>query len=208
MARGGTWDFNFLNEVHVGRVYRRFEHFIREGSTVIDVGAQIGTFSVHAGSLAQGVRVLSFEPLSDNYRLLERNIELNGQGGRVRAFNSGVGAESGRSRLYLNARNSGGHSMFGEGPSVEIDLFTLEQVFEINQVERCDFLKLDCEGAEYQILHEAPTSILDVIQSISLEYHAVHGDVVALAAYLESKGFAVDVTLDDAILNLLFAQRR
>ena len=53
----------------------------------------------------------------------------------------------------------------------KINAITLQDIFEKHRLEKIDFLKMDCEGAEYEIIMNAPSSILNKIQKISTEIH-------------------------------------
>ncbi len=72
---------------------------------------------------------------------------------------------------------------------------TLDAVFRVHDIERCDLLKIDCEGAEFDILFHACSDTLHRINRICLEYHNgltpfTHSDLVRL---LQSNGFSVAV---------------
>jgi FkbM family methyltransferase len=205
-VRPGTNDTAILNEIYVVKEYHRALAAVREGSVVVDVGAQIGGFSVLAARTAPGVRVFSYEPFPENYGLLVENIRLNGLGDRVKAFRLGVGRAREERDLFVNPSDSGGHSMFGEGgrgEAIRIGTVSLEDVLRDNGIRRCDLLKMDCEGAEYEALLGAPDSTLERIGSIALEYHGT-GDVGRLKGFLEGNGFRVSLHKG---LPLLFAER-
>src|SRR5688572_25562845 len=72
---------------------------------------------------------------------------------------------------------------------------TLADIFRDHGIDRCDLLKLDCEGAEYRILYSAPRDVLDRIDHIILEYHHFSqeegANPSALRTFLEGRGFVV-----------------
>jgi len=79
--------------------------------------------------------------------------------------------------------------------SVEVNCTTLSDVFERNNVTKCDVLKLDCEGEEYNILLNAPDGILSKVVRITAEYHDgltkyTHED---LENFLRSRNFEVKI---------------
>ena len=52
-----------------------------------------------------------------------------------------------------------------------IEMKTLETVFTENNIDVIHFCKMDCEGAEYQIIQSTPKYILDKIETLSIEFH-------------------------------------
>ena len=87
----------------------------------------------------------------------------------------------------------------------------LADLFHEHAIERCDLLKIDCEGAEYDILLQSDASVLDKIRHIVLEYHDgvtayAHTD---LAAFLRQHGYRVAVRRNQAHddLGYLYAWR-
>jgi FkbM family methyltransferase len=160
------------------------------GAVVVDVGANIGVFALYAAA-AGASRVFAFEPFPDSFALLRRNAEHNRLASIV-PRQLALAGESGTRSLFLAGRH-GTNSLFGDGAAVQVECRTLADVFAAEAIERCHFLKLDCEGAEYEILLAAPAAVLARIDRMALEYHDAktahtHGE---LRAYLEHHGFAV-----------------
>ena len=71
---------------------------------------------------------------------------------------------------------------------------TLERIFHKNRIEKCDLIKMDCEGAEFNILYNAPKSIFDKVSHIFMEYHDwIEGEShKELKTYLEKLGYRVE----------------
>jgi FkbM family methyltransferase len=162
------------------------------GASVIDVGANIGMFAIYAAVAAGAARVWAFEPFPESFALLCRNAEQNRLAAiRPRPF--ALAGRSGQRELFLAGRH-GTNSLFGgSGETVRVDCLSLADVFAREPIERCDFLKLDCEGAEYEILLDAPADVLSRIDRMALEYHDAktthsHDE---LRAHLDRHGFAV-----------------
>jgi len=162
------------------------------GAVVIDVGANIGMFAVYAAVAAGASRVVAYEPFPESFALLQRNAE----GNRLSAITPrrrAVAGTAGTRALFLAGRH-GTNSLFGDGgEAVQVDCLTLADVLAGEAIERCHFLKLDCEGAEYEILLAASADVLARIDRIALEYHDAktshtHGE---LRVWLEQHGFAV-----------------
>jgi len=204
LVRGGTTDFSIINEVFIVKEYSRLIKFIQKDSVVIDIGAQIGVFSIYAGKLASEGNVFCYEPFDENFEILEKNISLNGLD-NVKVFNLGVAGVGGKRDLVISDENTGGHGFYeSEGEKIKVDVISLKDVFEKNKIEKCDFLKMDCEGAEYEILMKTPQKYLDKIKSITMEYHP-NGDIRKLKKFLEDAGF--DVIVKGKGIGLLYAWR-
>ena len=77
------------------------------GEVLVDVGANVGMYTVWA-AMTRGVRVFAFEPESQNYALLNRNLILNGLGGSVKAYCLALSDAAGFSELHLAVLDAGG----------------------------------------------------------------------------------------------------
>ena len=123
----------------------------------------------------------------------------------VKPFQLAVSGRRGKVKLYHDEKRSTFHSITTLGRFYEeVNSITLEDVLDNNEIGSCDLLKMDCEGAEYEILFSTPKSTLARIRNISLEYHdAPVYHVEDLKSYLENMGF--DVSLDRT--SILYARR-
>ncbi len=210
--RPQTFDRNIFGEIWIKRDYTRPPGFnIRAGDIVVDIGAHIGIFSLFAAN--NGARVYSFEPVPENFRLLKRNIQRNGLGGVITAANMAVFSRSGEIELYLDNHNCGGHSTYVRNfgmPKIRVPCLSLEELVKNNRIEQIDFLKMDCEGSEYDILCCCPEEVLRKIKRISMEYHTWNGHTgEELKRYLERCGFAVEIRpVCRDILGMLYARNR
>ena len=185
-----------LKETCIDADYER-DAPIRDGWTIVDVGAANGDFAVHAASRSPRGVVHAFEPLPEAFARLEEHVRLNGVA-NVRAVPQAVAAQEGHLALYTVTGLAGQHRTAGDGsaaagPAVAVRATTLERAFEAAGIERCDLLKLDCEGAEFEILLSLPDTVLARIARIVLEYHDhVTGHThEELAARLSERGFRV-----------------
>lgn len=185
--------------------YRIAGRTIRPRGTVIDIGAGLGDFSIAVASAYPGTRVLAFEPFPESAALCRRNVRLN-HADTVSVLEHAVGERGGTVKLDISARESVQHSTAREsvqhstasgakeGKALSVATQPLAEVFAEHAIEWCDLLKLDCEGAEFEILLSLDPAIFARIGAISLEYHDgvtghSHQDLVAV---LEQAGFKVD----------------
>jgi FkbM family methyltransferase len=209
----GRMDVWMLKEVCLDRDYERVGDPLQNGWTVVDVGAGIGAFAIDTAARHADSVVYAFEPSPESFALLERGIELNGVL-NVRVFERAIGPRDGTGWLDVSAAEAVTHRMTNSGRSVagaiEVTQSTLAAVFRDFGLERCDFLKIDCEGGEYDILLTTSADTLARIERICLEYHDGsrhhHRELVEV---LERAGFAVSLTPNRAYreLGFLYARR-
>ncbi len=192
-----AWDEGFLRHAIEREDYTKKGFSLRETDTVIDIGANIGAFSVYAAKQVPRGRVIAFEPASDNYEFLARNAALN-RLNNLTPVRAAVAGQAGVITLYLGEASgvhstTKGHLTVSTGTE-EVEAISLEGVFERYKLDRCDLLKLNCEGAEFEILYSAPESILAKIQRIAMEYHAKENKrqkANEMVDYLRKHGFEV-----------------
>ncbi len=152
----------------------------KPGDCVVDMGANIGFFAVQAATQARGIQVHCFEPSARNRQFLERNIRANGLQSSVKVYPVGVLNRHETLTLH-HACQMGGSSLFSEQASDPsgIDEFVrcipateaLEEVLKESPSGRIQFLKIDIEGAEIEVLEEIPPWLWSKIDRVVLEYH-------------------------------------
>lgn len=196
--RFGTTDIDTLHEIWIHNFYTPKGFEINENDLVIDVGAHIGVFSVFASQFARKGKIYAFEPILENYIMLKQNIEIN-RIQNINPINMAISDKSGDKEMHLNDFNTGAHSFSGRGNKtrmVIVQAISLEDFIKQNYIEQIDFLKMDCEGAEYEILYGSPDRILRMIKKISMEHHHFDDnmDIFALMKFLKEKGFRVEVS--------------
>ena len=207
-----TTDMFVVWEIFRQRSYEKKPSFnIFPGDVVVDVGAHAGVFSVWAAQKAYQGRVYAYEPDPENYRYLENNKRLN-KLDNLFIHNLAVGRQKGELNLYLSSYNTGGHSLYRvpgdeKAKSLIVRVVDLAEIFSSNKLEKINFLKIDAEGAEYEIILNAPTDLLHRIDRIVLEYHDYlfqnHDDYgisgipnynyLELKNFLEKQGFEIKI---------------
>jgi FkbM family methyltransferase len=191
ITRPGTVDRGLINAIWVKKEYNQLPSFdISKSDFVVDVGAHIGIFSIFAATKAKNGRVYSYEPLLENFKFLERNILINSLK-NISIFNLGVAGRKMERKFFINPV---GGSLIGNSNLNfrRIQCITLEDIFNDNKLEKINFLKIDCEGAEYEILFNTPKEIFEKIDRISMEYHSDSQNLnTKLKEFLEKMGFKV-----------------
>lgn len=172
-----------------------------DGFAVVDVGAGFGAFAVRAARRFAGGTVVACEPSPDSVALLEANLAANGvQNATVLPVAvTGEPCESavldGDDVPPVLRRARPAASGAPPPGSRVVEAMSLAAVFDRCGLARCDLLKLDCEGAEAEILLGAPAEVLGRVNRIAAELHCgVDGpDGLAIRARLSSLGFAVRI---------------
>jgi FkbM family methyltransferase len=158
-------------EIFANGCYRRGLPAALTGD-VVDIGANIGAFTLEAATRYPGSIVHAYEPDPRTCDMLRRNIEANGLASRVRVWNEAVAGEPGTLRLW---RGDGSVVVSAHLPAhlrgepCDVPAVTLQKVLA-RTAGRIGVLKLDCEGAEAEIL-EAAGPALDAVDFIVAEYH-------------------------------------
>ncbi len=163
-------DLMTLTNVWMINEYDIEDFEINVNDTVIDIGAHIGLFSLLVSQRCKTGKILSFEPVRENFDLLVSNLKLN-HIENVLPFNMAVSKNLDKLNLFLNDDQSA-HSIFPKSSeSISVESTSLQKIFEENKISSCKLLKLDCEGAEYEIIDSLPSEYLNKIQNIVMEYH-------------------------------------
>ena len=168
--RKNSTDLMALTHVWLIGEYKRKNFEINDDDVIIDVGGHIGLFSLYASQFCKNGSIFTFEPMAENFDLLSENIKLNNID-NIKIFNLAVSNSNSSVKLYLN-QDDAGHSMFSKSSkSVTVNSISLQQIFDNNHIEHCDFLKLDCEGSEYEIIKNLPAPYFKKIKKMVIEYH-------------------------------------
>ena len=152
------------------------------GDVVFDVGANIGSFTVVAARLVgEAGRVFAFEPNPIAFARLEENVALN-RLGNVRCFPFAIGGRAGSFEFFSHDRANFSSLFEGvdrrglEGMNADtVAVRTLPEVIAELGLESIDLLKLDCEGAEYEIVDHLDAKAAGIIRQLAMETHAVPG---------------------------------
>ena len=183
------------NDAIVSRVIRRdgiwepletkvFTRELRKGDIVVDVGANIGYYTLLAARLVGSTgHVYAFEPEPEAFALLERNVALNGYD-NVTLVPKALGRESGTLQLFVAKRNRGDHRVYdpsGKRGAIDVPVVTLDEALAQWAPAHVDFLKVDTQGAECMILDGARQTIaehpeLQIVMELTPHFLAAVGD--------------------------------
>ncbi|MGJ3261033.1 MAG: FkbM family methyltransferase [Rhodospirillales bacterium] len=172
------------------------------GDVFVDVGANVGFVAISVASRFPDARVIAFEPAPKTFDILKRNLRENGIE-NVTAINKAVNADGRDLELMVMHGDSGASNAFGSdavvrrfqsenlGELVRVEATTLDEVFDEYGIARCAVVKLDCEGAEHEILRK--TGILERIDRIVMELHIDLSDLENTSTEEFTRAFLADV---------------
>lgn len=160
------------NEVWLDRAYA-LPLPAKNFKNIIDVGGHVGSATIYFAHIAPQARIFAYEPSPRNFRFLEKNIRINSLQDRVYCYPLAVNGAAGEKTFYITDA-TGGNSFFEyeKGRPIKVKTTTLPLILSENHIEFCDLLKLDCEGAEWEILFSASENFFSRVGNIILEYHA------------------------------------
>ncbi len=127
---------------------------------VIDGGANIGFLSLMFAQRCPEGFVYAFEPDSDTFSFLSRNVDLNNHS-NVKCFRLGLGRQKGTGRLYkIYRQNPGANRILNSSPANElpsevVEVVALDELHETGAFKKINLIKLDIEGFELHALYGA-----------------------------------------------------
>ena len=200
----GDIPFLFPSQTEPYETTREYLEFadLKEGQTVLDIGAYSGVTSIiFAQLIGPTGHVYAFEPDETNYECAKINLEMAAKVMGVRnitllkkaVWSHGDG-------LLFSTEGSMGSSAVeitggGRGKEQKVDTITIEQFCRQQNLTHVDFIKIDIEGAELQVLTSSAPTLKSLNVKLIIEPHFVGGKLVtgALCDLLKSAGYAVHV---------------
>lgn len=155
-----------LREIWEENVYEVKDHHFTEGGTVIDIGANIGAFSIYAAW--KGAKVYAIEPEPHNLEALKRNIDLSVMMHKITICPYAISDYKGIAKI----NDDGGGSTIVDNNvlGTDIEVMTLDNFFSLYHIDSVDVMKIDVEGAEYQIIMGASRESLQKCKYITMEF--------------------------------------
>lgn len=168
---------------------------VQPGSTVLDIGASLGLWTVQLALRTRAERVIAFEPVAANCDVIRKNVALNHLDGRVMLENCALGAETGSVVMHVEAGGVGNAAadVAGSGTEAGVPMRTLDS-FEIPG--KCSFVKMDVEGFEMNVLAGASRFIRThrpvIIGEFSPQWFKNRGvPADAVERWADANGYAV-----------------
>lgn len=196
-------------EIFANGCYRRQLRLPLRG-TVVDIGANIGAFTIDCAYRHRDLRVEAYEPNPAAFRTLQANVAANGLAGRVRVYNEAVGSAPGTLRLWHSDGNiaATAYPLSRERKGSAVDVRVTDLTTVVQRAGSVEVLKIDAEGAEADIL-EGGRSALGRVRQIVAEYHEAHvpGVLARVERVLREQGFVPAVRRHRRCGPLVYAAR-
>lgn len=182
---------------------RMIENLVGKSCCVLDVGANIGWYSITLATARRDAKVFAFEPIPRTYETLKKNIDLN-KLTNIQANNIGFSDKPGTFPFYYYPEGSGNASLSNltgreDVESIECKLSTIDD-FVRKQNIQVDFIKCDVEGAELMVFRGGVTTIerdkpivfSEILRKWSAEFNYNPNEIFELFYVLGYKAFTVD----------------
>ncbi|MFV8226678.1 FkbM family methyltransferase [Christiangramia aquimixticola] len=159
----------------------RYEQFykIKPTDNIIDAGAFDGILSLVYAEKAKHGRIFSFEPDQYNIEKINGNFKLNISVNNIQLRNKGLWSKTGKIKFFEDG-SVASSSFYKAKNSIEkiIQVIALDDFVEENKIEKIDFIKMDVEGAELEILKGAKKMLSQLKPNLSIAtYHLVEGEL-------------------------------
>jgi FkbM family methyltransferase len=145
----------------------------KDGDVVLDIGAHKGILAIYMAKRWPGLRIFSFEPEPINFRALEENLKLN-KIRNVKAYEQAVTADGREFPMLYGGHSAEASGFYRDGalPSFVAKSTTIKAILGRHRIKQVKLLKLDCEGAEHEILADSD-GWADKVEYIRGEIHMI-----------------------------------
>lgn len=203
--------WRIIDTIFIGHEYNPPGFELHSNDIVVDIGAHRGVFVGYAACHTQG-QILAIEPDAENFQHLCEFVAVNAIP-NTDLINVAVSNERGQAQFY-RSNISSRHSLIGFdqklGDRLErtalVETVTLDDI--LTRFNTVDFLKMDCEGAEYSILGATGAHTLNKIRRLVVELHGMHEDGKTSSIYEKLANYFNDISIRrlSSRLGLLFAK--
>lgn len=189
VCRGGNVDWVVLHELLFAGSYLRSLEYLKSKANkpvILDLGGNIGLFSLLAARAHPAAEIYAYEPGPPNYRLFEMNCLTNASlAKRIHLEKEAVGGHSRQAEWFFDDLNPGASGLFGNrGAKFTVQIRAFADLIRLLPAP-VDLVKIDIEGAEYELLAETPPEVWKRVNAISLELHDDPSGAVPRQSYLE-----------------------
>lgn len=171
-------------DFYEAELLKELDEFIPNNATILDIGANIGNHSLYWSKIRFAHKIFAFEPMISTYQILHKNVQINRLEDKVFTYNIGLSDASGSAELNTHIYShpeikfsieTVGSAALSKSAEGEMRLQPLDSLTFINELEQIDFVKIDVEGFECNVLKGAEKTLrkfkpLIFIESFSQNY--------------------------------------
>ena len=156
---------NFF-DIHI---IQKADKFLQDNANILDIGANIGNNAVYYAMIRNANKIYAFEPIKDTFEILRKNIELNALQDKIYPFNVALGLQEGKAVIKNRPVDNCGGTEIKTDNDGDLIVKNLDS-FEFS--EKIDFVKIDVEGFESQVLLGAKAFLAKHKPIMVIEIHA------------------------------------
>ena len=191
-----------FREVIIDHDYNKFGCFVKEGDVCLDLGGNLGFFSLYA--LSKGAaKSYVVEPVADTYYYLSMNVSCCDD---IIPINCGVGGKTRKRSIEVFSNSSGGNTITDfkqkghedmESCVQEIDVININELIQQYNIDHINFLKFDIEASEYEVFEAFDEDYLTnhVDRMIGEYHHNFNGEINTIINKLKKCGFKYRKTI-------------
>lgn len=170
----GTFRENFLDDIYFKHIPESI-FYDNHHPVIVDIGANVGFFSLATYSKFPKAKIYAFEPHPYCFKIMQ-NYNQKFKRFDWKIYDKAVSNKN--EDIFLKTGNLEGFttvsSVFNERPGFRdfpVKAIRFDTFLEENNIDEIDFIKLDCEGSEYEILYALPKDKFKIIKSLCIETH-------------------------------------
>jgi FkbM family methyltransferase len=190
-------DYKVIDETWNENVYRIHEYQFKDNAVFLDIGANIGSVSLYVDNFNKvrdednKIKVYSVEPEPNNLLLLKENIK-NNPTENITVINNAIWHEQ---KTVLITNKGGNSSIIDEtnDESVEVLAITIQDFIDLYGIDEIDVVKIDIEGAEFDLIINTPPETLAKIKYITLEFDKSFDGRFGIMVEKLSKQFGLEI---------------
>ena len=174
---------------HLREIFLTKEYGEEIGNVVVDVGMSNGDSSIFFVSRGSN-RVVGLDPSPESFALAKQNIKMNAFESKISPVNIALDFASSKANFEFDHSNPNGACLASTSKTksdssefmLEVETISLEDLMKLYHLHTIDLLKLDCEGAEYNIINSLSSETFDKIKEIILEFHSGEQNLCVILA--------------------------
>lgn len=182
LKSSNTLDF-VIPEAILGDEYNTNNIDFKPGDIVLDIGANVGGVSIMLAKKYPFLKIYSYEAHPINYQNLLKNIKENNIS-NIEPFHYAVySVDDHLININLSYTNTGASNSFAdpklrpdvyslEHSNIEVPTISLDSIIKNNNIEKIKLLKMDCEGAEFEIFENSKLINQILVENIGIEIHS------------------------------------